>query len=204
MVLGGQDLQHSSDAELLSEAAARNGEAFAVFYRRHVPAVLAFLIRQTGGDAETAADLAAEVFAAALLSCHRYRPEGPSAGPWVIGIARNKLLMSLRRGRVESKARRRLHFDAVTLEDEDLERVQAVASTGTGRLAELVADLPPDQRFAVNAHVVEERTYREIATELQCSELVVRKRVSRGLARVRSQLDEPGSGGGFGERMADA
>ena len=37
------------------------------------------------------------------------------------------------------------------------------------------------------------RPYREIATELQCSELVIRKRVSRGLARMRDQLKETGS-----------
>ena len=33
----------------------------------------------------------------------------------------------------------------------------------------------------------------EIAGELRCSELVVRKRVSRGLARMREQLKETGS-----------
>lgn len=181
------DLALSSDAELLSLAAERHGEAFAMFYRRHLPTVLAYLVRQTA-DPELAADLAAEVFAAALLACRRYRAQGPSAGPWVIGIAHKKLLMSLRRGRVESRARRRLRFEPVALEDEDFERVQAVAAGGSGQLLELVAGLPADQRFAVHAHVVEERSYREIAAELRCSELVVRKRVSRGLARVRQQL----------------
>ena len=38
--------------------------------------------------------------------------------------------------------------------------------------------------------IVEERTYPEIAVELRCSEMVVRKRVSRGLSRLRRQLEE--------------
>jgi RNA polymerase sigma factor (sigma-70 family) len=183
------DRQRWSDEELLSAIASRDGRAFSVLYRRHLAAVLAFLLRETD-DREAAGDLAAEVFAAVLLAAHRYRPEGPSATPWVIGIARNKLLMSRRRGRVEARARRRLRFAAVPIDDGDLERIEIVAGGGAGRLARLVEQLPAGEREAVRARVVEERSYREIAAELRCSEMVIRKRVSRGLARVRKQLNE--------------
>jgi RNA polymerase sigma factor (sigma-70 family) len=189
MVSERRDLERTSDADLLSAIAARDGEAFRVFYRRHLPAVLAYLVRETR-DAEASADLAAEVFAAVLLASKRYRADGPSAAPWVFGIARKKLLMSLRRGRIETRARRRLHFQPVEFEDQDFERIEAAAGSGAGRLAQLVARLPADERFAVHAHVVEERSYKDIAAELACSELVVRKRVSRGLARVREQLED--------------
>ena len=36
--------------------------------------------------------------------------------------------------------------------------------------------------------MVDERGYGEIAAELQCSESVVRQRVSRGLAALRTRL----------------
>ncbi len=181
-----------SDTALLAAIAARDGAAFAVFYRRHLPPVLAFLLRETR-DREAAADLAAEVFAAVLLGSSRYAEQGVSATPWVIGIARNKLLMSFRRGRVEARARHRLGFQAVALDDGDLERIEEVARGDGGRLAALVEDLPDDERYAVRSRVLEDRPYREIATELKCSELVIRKRVSRGLARMRDQLKETGS-----------
>lgn len=184
-----EDRRRWSDAELLSAIAARDGAAFGIFYRRHLPVVLAFLLRQTG-DSEVTGDLAAEVFAAVLLSARGYQPQGDSAAPWVIGIARKKWLMSLRRGRVEARARRRLGFEAVALEDGDLERIEAMAESGAGQLAGLLERLPSAERYAIRSHVVEERSYREIATELQCSEMVVRKRVSRGLARLREQLNE--------------
>jgi RNA polymerase sigma-70 factor (ECF subfamily) len=132
------------------------------------------------------------VFAAVLLAAGRYSEQTGSAAPWVIGIARNKLLMSWRRGRVEARARHRLGFAAMTLDDGDLDRIVEIAHGGSGNLLELVDDLPQDERAAIRSHVLDERPYREIATELRCSEMVVRKRVSRGLARIRQQLKDTG------------
>ena len=51
--------------------------------------------------------------------------------------------------------------------------------------------LPPAQRDAVLARVVDERPYAEIAQEMQCSELLVRQRVSRGLRALRAHIQEP-------------
>jgi len=48
--------------------------------------------------------------------------------------------------------------------------------------------LPVDERAAVSARVIEERDYDDIAQSLGCSEMVVRKRVSRGLTRLRARL----------------
>ena len=48
--------------------------------------------------------------------------------------------------------------------------------------------LTPDQRAAIAAHVLEERPYDQIAVELETSEAVVRKRVSRGLAAMRERM----------------
>jgi RNA polymerase sigma-70 factor (ECF subfamily) len=104
------------------------------------------------------------------------------------GIAHNKLRESRRRGRVEDRARRRLALEPETLDDGDLARVDELAS-GRGLMA-LVDELPETQRVAVRARIVDERDYAEIASELQCSEMVIRQRVSRGLSRLKSQLKE--------------
>ena len=189
MELLSADLRRSSDTALLAASAAGNGQAFAVFYRRHLPGVLAFLMRETR-DPEVSADLAAEVFAAVLLGARRYRAQGDSATPWVLGIARNKLLMSFRRGRVEAQARCKLRFEAIMLEDDDLVAIERVAQDGGTRISELVDGLPEHERDAVRSRVVEERSYDEIAQQLRCSPMVVRKRVSRGLQRLRDQLQE--------------
>jgi RNA polymerase sigma factor (sigma-70 family) len=177
------------DRDLLVAIADRDGEACAVFYRRHLPRVLAFLMTETH-DPEITADLAAEVFAAVIVVAGRYRPDGDTAAPWLIGIARNTLGASRRRGRVEDRARRRLGFEPIELDDSDREDTEAIVGESRGVL-ELVESLPVDERYAVSARIVDERSYGEIAARLGCSQMVVRKRVSRGLGRLRKRLGQP-------------
>jgi RNA polymerase sigma-70 factor (ECF subfamily) len=108
----------------------------------------------------------------------------------VLGIARNKLLESQRRGRVEARARRRLAFEPEVLDDDDLARVDELAAAADQPALKLVEQLPERQRAAVRSRVLEEREYVEVALQLNCSELVARQQVSRGLARLRDQLTE--------------
>jgi RNA polymerase sigma factor (sigma-70 family) len=176
--------------EALLEATGREPEAFAVFYRRHVPALIGYFLRRTR-DAELAADLTAETFAAALDGCHRFRPEKGPAVAWLYGIARRQLAHAQRRGAVEDRARRRLGMAPLELDDAALEAVEAAADAGAVR--EALAALPPDQRDAVRSRVLDEREYADIALRAQTSESVVRKRVSRGLAGLRSRLEGNGS-----------
>ena len=48
---------------------------------------------------------------------------------------------------------------------------------------------PPDQREAVTAHVLDERSYEEIALQAQTSQATVRQRVSRGLRTLRDRIE---------------
>src|SRR4029077_3014822 len=110
-----------TDGELLARSAG-DGEVFTAFYRRYEPYVLAFFGRRVG-DAQLSADLCAETFAAALAAAGRYRTEHESAAPWLFGMARNVLGSSLRAGRVEAGARRRLGMlEPLVLSDVELER----------------------------------------------------------------------------------
>jgi RNA polymerase sigma factor (sigma-70 family) len=175
-----------SDEELLV-GARDDDEAFAVFYRRYERPVLGFLVRAVGrGD--VAADLAAEVFAELVLSLGRFDPAAGTASGWLFGITRNVLARARARGRVEDRARRKLGLPVLGLDDEAIERIET--SAADGRALELLDGLPDAQRVAVRARVVDERAYGEIAHQLQCSPSVARKRVSRGLASLRSMLKE--------------
>ncbi len=180
--------RREDEVALLASIARGDGAAFGVLYRRYLPIVVRWCWLQTG-DRELAADLSAEVFAAALQNARRYESEKGPPVAWLLGIARNKLLESRRRGRVESAARQRLGVAPVMLADEDLVRVEELASLDEAAL-ELVAELPADQREAVLARVVQDRSYQELAAELRCSEAVVRKRVSRGLHTLRARMED--------------
>jgi RNA polymerase sigma-70 factor (ECF subfamily) len=172
----------TTDEDLLS---ARDAASFELFYCRHVDPLLGFFQRRTR-DPEVAADLAAETFAAALASRRRYRPDAGSAAGWLYGIASKKLADAQRRGYAEMRARKRMGMERIELDDADYERIEALGDEAPA-LA-LVERLAPEQREAITAHVLEERGYSEIADELQTSEAVVRKRVSRGLATMRQRM----------------
>jgi RNA polymerase sigma-70 factor (ECF subfamily) len=175
-----------TDAQLLA-ASAKDPDSFARFYDRYEAAIAGYFMRRTG-DPEVAADLTAEVFAAALASASRYRPHAPAA-VWLFTIARNTLAKSVRRGRVESSARERIGFSAIEFDDDTLARL--TVADGERWVVELLERLPAEQRDAIRARVLDERSYEEIARRLHTSELVIRKRVSRGLATLRTQLEEP-------------
>jgi DNA-directed RNA polymerase specialized sigma24 family protein len=157
----------TDDATLLSAAAGGDQRALEAFYRRYLPAVTGFHLRRTGSR-ELAFDLTAETFAAVVVACGDYDPARGSAAGWLFGIAANKLRQSLRRGRVERLA----------------------CAGDESSVAALLGELPPDQRDAITARVVDERPYDEIAADLRCSEAVVRQRVHRGLDRLRQRLQE--------------
>ncbi len=183
-------LTASEDAALLRAAAAGDPRAFEAFYERHLSAVTGFHLLRTGRR-ELAFDLTAETFAAVVLSCEHFDPARGSALSWLFGIAANKLRDSARCGRVEADARRHLHHEPIIVDDDDLARVDELASgVDETRLAELLAELPGDQRAALLSRVVDERPYDEIAREMHCSEALVRQRVHRGLRRLRSRLGE--------------
>jgi RNA polymerase sigma factor (sigma-70 family) len=174
------------DDELLV-ASRRDPQAFAAFYRRHAVPLTAFFLRRTG-DRELAADLTAETFAAALEGSRRFDPAKGEAVAWLYGIARHQLARARESGRVETRARRRLGIPRLALDDDALERVEAMASGA--RVHEVLDTLPAGERAAVEARVVAEREYDEIARAEATSAAAIRQRVSRGLARLRHRLEE--------------
>ncbi|MGX6448372.1 RNA polymerase sigma factor [Patulibacter sp. S7RM1-6] len=178
-----------TDEELLTERRpGQAGPAFAEFYGRHERAVLAFFARRVAGP-EQAADLMAETFAQALASRAGFEPRSPDAAVgWLFAIARHTLFRSVRRGRVEDEARRRLALAAPVLEDARLQAIDELS--GREGLLAALENLPVEQREAVRSYVLEEDEYAAIAARLECSEAVVRKRVSRGLARLRRSVEE--------------
>jgi RNA polymerase sigma factor (sigma-70 family) len=184
--MGAMELARLPDDDLLL-ATPQRPEAFGEFYARYESAILGFMLRRTG-EPELAADLAAEAFAAALVSVRRYKPGAAPAAAWLYGIARHILLRSARRRRVEDRARRRLAMAPLPLTDELLERIERLS--GDDRVEQLLARLTPEQAQAVRARVLADEPYPAIASQLRCSESVVRQRVSRGLAVLRDFTEE--------------
>jgi RNA polymerase sigma-70 factor (ECF subfamily) len=174
-----------SDAEVLL-GTGQEPELFGVFYRRHGERVLRFFATRVRSP-EAAADLMAETFATAFANAHRYRQGDEPPVSWLFAIARNLLIDAHRRGEVGAKARKRLALEPLVLYDDDLRRIEQLASLPS--IDGLLDGLSPDEAVAIRARVVDERSYADIAGELRCSSAVVRQRVSRGLARLRTSVE---------------
>ena len=89
-----------SDEDLL---ASHESEVFAVFYDRHVRTLLGYFARRTG-NAESAADLAAETFASAISAQDPYQAERAAVGALAEHDRRARRLADYqRRGRGRSR-----------------------------------------------------------------------------------------------------
>jgi RNA polymerase sigma-70 factor (ECF subfamily) len=177
-----------TDEELLRDPLS-DPEGFGLFYRRHERVVLGFFVRATSRS-DLALDLTAETFARALESHQGFDPDRGQARGWLLGIARHVLAGSLARGRVQASARSRRGMAALTLDERLVASIEETASlVAEGAVEEWLSALTPEQRVAVQGRVLDERSYRELASELECSEAVVRQRVHRGLSLIRKGLE---------------
>jgi RNA polymerase sigma factor (sigma-70 family) len=183
MTMSGVD---RSDEQLLA-GAREDAAGFGTFYARHERVVLGFFMRATGRS-ELALDLAAETFARAFESRAGFDPRRGTARVWLFGIARHVLSGSVARGRVEAGARARLGMAALTHDARLAASIEeTVDAVEQATVDSWLASLTADQHMAVRGHVIEERTYAELASELGCSQAVVRQRVHRGLAVIREK-----------------
>ncbi len=175
-----------SDASLLV-AARHDPDAFSRLYERYAEAVNDYFARRTGARS-AALDLTAETFAQAWLVRGRFRDEAEgSAAPWIYGIARNVLLMSIRRGAIERRATERLGVQ------DHLDRPQYVEdpmpeSTWADGADELLDTLPESQREAVRLRVLEDLEYADVALALGTTPATARVRVHRGLSALKRHL----------------
>ena len=172
-----------SDEVLLASGVAVD---FGTFYERHVRALTAFVVPRVAG-ADAAFDVVAETFAAALEHREQYDAKRGPAIAWLIGIARHLLADARRHNRVTEASRSRLGMTRIELDDRQLSHVERV---GQIDLADALGELSEDERQAVLRRVLADQPYSAIAGQVGCSEQVARKRVSRGLAKLRTRLDQ--------------
>jgi RNA polymerase sigma-70 factor (ECF subfamily) len=172
-----------TDAELLASGERKDFEAF---YQRHVQALTAYVGSRVSTP-DLTFDLVAETFARALENRTRYDGERGPGIAWLLGIARHLIADAARRGVVDTESRRRLGMARIEIDDEGLARVE---EWRTQDLRIALLSLPVAEREAVTRHVMAEEPYPLIAASIGCSEEVARKRVSRGLARLRAFLQD--------------
>lgn len=179
-----------TDADLLAAAAAGDGDAYAILFRRHVRAVTAYAARRCH-NADEVADLVAETFLTALQAAHRYEPFLPTALPWLFGIERRVLFRQRRRTATRIKL---THKVAGSLPRYAASEADAIESAiDAHRLAPDIAvaldRLPDREREVLELVAYDGLTPKEAAFALGVTPNAVRLRLSRARRRMREMLE---------------
>ena len=189
-------MMHASpptDANLLSRYLQAGDEgAFAMLVRAHERLVIGTAARVTG-DAELARDVAQQVFATLAQKAWLLTDRASLAG-WLHHAARHVALRAVR----GETARRRRH------EQTTGEGAAARDSDAWPVLEDALAALHEPEREAVVMHYLQDRSYSEMAAALGVTEAAARKRVSRGLENLGTQLRRRGFGGSAAALLAGA
>src|SRR5215831_15321926 len=161
-----------TDADLLA-AARTDASAFRAFYERYAERVHGYHLRRTR-EPNAAYDLTAETFAQAWFARSRFRDRaGGTAGPWLFAIARNVLIDSVRRRRLENNACERLGV----LVEASTEPAETWLDGLDDPLDGALDDLPAGQGDAIRLRVVDELEYEDVARELGTTPAAARVRV---------------------------
>jgi RNA polymerase sigma-70 factor (ECF subfamily) len=136
-------------------------------------------------DPDSVDDLAQETFIAAYESLERFDPEA-DLGLWLKGIARNRLLMYLRRVSQQGKALEKLKAQVLQEVFPDVSRIQETDGGDTlDRLRECLGKLPEHARKVIEARHLKREKVSAIARRLETTV----EAISSLLFRGRKQLE---------------
>src|ERR1700693_3214049 len=145
------------DDRLLVEAAKNDPSRFADLYELNFARVYAYIARRVG-DRDVAQDLTSDVFHKALASIQSFEWRGVPFAGWLLRIAANMIVGRSKRSGREVSGQAELPEPAT---QPNLEAIDQ-----QGRLFRLVEQLPADQRRVIGMRFAEEKSIREIATEV--------------------------------------
>ncbi|GLK73393.1 sigma-70 family RNA polymerase sigma factor [Ancylobacter dichloromethanicus] len=161
--------------DLLRSAIAGDERSYARFLERVARRVRSYVSSRTAQGGIDPEDVVQETLLAIHLKRHTWMPDS-AVLPWVLTIARHKLIDAYRR------RGRRMEVDldhiAETYAQPD---VETVSERDIGRA---LASLAPGPRTVVAAISVEGRSIKETAQQLGMKETAVRVALHRGLAAI--------------------
>ena len=169
-----------SDVALIEQwRTQRDAEAFAEIVSRHAGMVFAACNRILGDRA--AAEEVSQECLFALACATGEVPTSP--GGWLHTVATRLALK-----RVHSDSKRRVREEVYVEHQQIPTRPEWIDIKHY--VDEAVEELPEALRFVVVAHFLEQRTHREIAKELGLTRQAVSYRIRKGIAEIRSRLDQ--------------
>jgi len=179
-----------SDRVLAARLVAGDSDALAEAYRRYAGVVLG-VCRRVLRDQTLAEDVTQEVFVSLWRFPNRFDPGRGSLKAWLGLVAHHRSVDRVRTE--ERRTRREAQSDASELIGNDVEH-DITATWLIGRVRDALDKLPAEQKEAVMLAYYGDRSYRQVAIELDIPEGTVKSRVRLALRRLdnllRSELSD--------------
>ena len=179
-----------NDPELLRRYVEQKSEpAFTELVQRHVGLVHSVALRRVGGDAQLAEDVTQKVFADLARKAPTLLGR-PTLGGWLYASAHLASAAVVRSERRRKARETEAHSMQTTLahsdsDDADWARLRPV-------IDDVVIALKEEDREAIALRFFEKRSFAEIGAALRVTEEAARKRVDRGLEKLRALLAQRG------------
>ena len=178
------------DAQLLARTAAGDEPAFATLYDRFAPGLFSMIVKMTRDEKE-AEDVLQEGFSHIWRRAATYDPARSSPFTWAVMILRHKAIDRLR---VRQRLERTL--EKATVEFAHFPEADEVSAGEAGRhddgaqVRAALAQIPEEQRRAVELAFFGGLTHEQIAEQLATPLGTIKARIRRGLLRLRDVLKE--------------
>lgn len=179
------------DRTLGDRLAAGDRRALEELYDELAPRVYG-LARSILRDARDAEEVVSDTFVQAWRNAGSFDPARGSLGAWLISIARSRALdrrrTDRRRERIGDREERRIASFTTSEDAENPSEAAVSRATVSGTVRPALADLPAEQRRAIELAYLGGLTHREIAETLEVPLGTVKTRIRSGMQTLRDRL----------------
>jgi RNA polymerase sigma-70 factor (ECF subfamily) len=180
----------------LIELVQEDAQYFGILFDQYYSAIFNYTLKRTG-DPELAKDITAETFFKALTNIHKFKWQGISISSWFYKIATNEIRMYFRKKKYAPQSLDLLFERGLEVADEHEFTQEIVAAQELVerheeflRAQALLANLPLKYQEVIALRFTEKKKLSEIAIIVGKKEGTVKSLLSRGLARLRRQMEQ--------------
>jgi RNA polymerase sigma-70 factor (ECF subfamily) len=176
-----------NEAELLVRVAAGDEPALAALYDALSSLAYGLALRILG-NADTAEDVVQDAFLRIWHRADRYEPERGAARPWVLRVVRNVAIDRLRTADARSRAETRSQTDVALVPVPEQPEETAARGERSRTLRQALAELPAEQRRAIEIAYFEGLSHSEIAERERMPLGTVKTRIRDGVLKLREKF----------------